>query len=167
MSELVDAFLQVAKAGLKQEAISEVDTRAVCAHTLELLQPEPSVQVRIAEDLPTIRASRTALSQIFTNLINNAITHAGNAELLVRIDAERFEGGHRFHVRDDGRGIPAAQRAQMWDAFRSVRGPTSGTGLGLAIVKRTVEAHGGELEVSETPGGGATFSFTWPHPSAG
>ena len=68
---------------------------------------------------------------------------------------------------DDGRGIPAAQRAQMWDAFRSVRGPTSGTGLGLAIVKRTVEAHGGELEVSETPGGGATFSFTWPHPSAG
>ena len=166
MSELVDAFLQVAKAGLAQEALSEVDTRAVCLHTVELIEPGPSVQVRIAEDLPVIHASRTALSQVFTNLVNNAITHAGSDELLVSIDAERIESGHRFHVRDDGRGIPAAKRAQMWDAFRSVRGPTSGTGLGLAIVKRTVEAHGGELEVSETPGGGATFSFTWPDASS-
>ncbi len=91
---------------------------------------------------------------------------AANAAGRVHVDASRYAGGHRFEVRDDGPGVAADQRDKIWELFRTGRANTSGTGIGLSIVKRTVEAHGGVVEVSATPGGGATFSFTWPDAAA-
>ncbi len=74
--------------------------------------------------------------------------------------------GVTVKVIDHGEGIPEALRVQIFERFyradNSRNRDTGGSGLGLAIAKSIIEAHGGKIWASETPGGGATFTFTLP-----
>jgi len=162
MSELVDNVLRYARSGLVGNDVREVDTAQMLREVIEMLAPSDSAQIVIGAALPTLRAPSTALAQVFMNLIANALRHGKRDGGQIYVDASPYAGGYRFDVRDDGPGVTADQRDKIWELFRTGRANTSGSGIGLSIVKRTVEAHGGVVEVSETPGGGATFSFTWP-----
>ncbi|GAA3714123.1 HAMP domain-containing sensor histidine kinase [Terrabacter ginsenosidimutans] len=114
-----------------------------------------------------LRADEQQLRQVVTNLVTNARVHtpAGSPiEILVgRLDARRVA----LHVRDHGHGIPAGERADVFERFYRAdrsrsRGQGGGNGLGLAIVQAIIEAHGGAVRVQETPGGGATFVVELP-----
>ena len=67
----------------------------------------------------------------------------------------------RIEVSDQGRGIPPADAARLFEPFAKGEG-SRGSGVGLAICKSIVEIHGGTIAVRRTFGGGATFSFTVP-----
>jgi two-component system OmpR family sensor kinase len=114
-----------------------------------------------------LQADEQQLRQVVTNLVTNARVHtpAGSPiEILVgRLDARRVA----LHVRDHGHGIPAGERADVFERFYRAdrsrsRGQGGGNGLGLAIVQAIIEAHGGAVRVQETPGGGATFVVELP-----
>src|SRR5262249_6361658 len=95
-------------------------------------------------------------------LLSNAIRHtpAGGS---IELRAKAHDGVMRIEVADTGEGIPAAYRGQVFEKFVRVPGKAGGSaGLGLSISKEIVEAHGGEIGVDDTPGGGATFWFTVP-----
>ncbi len=70
------------------------------------------------------------------------------------------EGRVRIEVRDDGPGVPAALREQIFTPFFTTR--EKGTGLGLAFVREIVRDHGGDVAVRDAPGGGSVFSFDLP-----
>jgi signal transduction histidine kinase len=72
---------------------------------------------------------------------------------------DRFEAA-LVRVADDGSGVPDELRDRVFTPFYSTR--PSGTGLGLAVVKSSAEAHGGEVTLESTPGGGATFTLRLP-----
>ncbi|QNK69740.1 sensor histidine kinase [Variovorax sp. PAMC26660] len=101
---------------------------------------------------------RDALARALTNLVQNAIDHAGGqGNVVVRVDAT----GH-VDVIDDGPGIPAAQRAHVFKPFYRVHATGPGAGLGLSLVQEIVRLHGGEVSVHDGPEGGTLFRMRLP-----
>ena len=101
----------------------------------------------------TIEADAGRLKQLLENLIRNAVEHGGD-DVTVTI-GELPDG---FYVEDDGPGIPAADRDDVFEPGYSTN--DAGTGFGLSIVKQVVEAHNWVLHVTEGPDGGARFEIT-------
>lgn len=104
------------------------------------------------------------LSRIVRNLVENALKHApGSPVELAAADHGNFVA---ITVSDHGPGIPADQRALAFERFRQLDAPATrtrgGTGLGLSIVRSLSEAMGGSVDLSDTPGGGATFTVWLP-----
>lgn len=100
-----------------------------------------------------------AVTRIVENLLSNAVKYTpATAPISVRASEE--PGGVRLQVRDHGAGIPAPHREAVFERFVRGEDPFNrgGLGLGLYIVRALAEAHGGWVEVVDTPGGGATFT---------
>jgi signal transduction histidine kinase len=95
---------------------------------------------------------------VFENLFRNAIEHGGE-DVTVTVGA--IDAG--FYVADDGPGIPADERTDVFGL--GVTTDTDGTGFGLAIVERIVEAHGWTIDYVDSEDGGARFEVTDIYPS--
>ncbi len=106
------------------------------------------------------------VTQVLSNLITNAIKFS-YPESRIIMGASRHDSGHRFYVRDEGKGIPKDEQQHLFSEFgKTSVTPTGGensTGLGLAIVRKLVEAHGGSVHVDSQEGRGSTFSFIIPN----
>ena len=119
------------------------------------------VQVDIPRDLQ-IYADRTALHDIFINLLSNAFKFTGDGGQVL-ITASQKDQTTLLEVRDTGMGIPEDKFQMIFDEFYQVEGGKhGGTGLGLAIAKRLIEEHGGNIWVTSRLGRGSTFHFTLP-----
>lgn len=121
-----------------------------------------SLECRPPTDLPPIEADPQRLSQVFGNLISNAIraTPEGGS---IALGAEEADGQCRLWVADTGGGLPVPEEEadRLFDRFWLRRsGRAAGHGLGLAIVRGIVEAHGGSVSVRSRPGAGTRFHFT-------
>ncbi|MGB3800052.1 MAG: GAF domain-containing sensor histidine kinase [Lewinella sp.] len=123
-------------------------------------------QVTYLGTVEAIHSSSIALLQIFQNLIGNAVRFSDKQDCCVEITGERDpRAGYIFHIRDNGRGIPAQHVDAVFRLFHSaveVGDAARGHGVGLSIVKRLVEALGGTISVSSEVGIGSTFTFTIP-----
>lgn len=118
------------------------------------------VQLELPDDLPLIDGDYSQLDQVFTNLLENAARYAAPGST-VRITGRRRGDAVEVRVVDEGIGVPEWERAKVFEPFRRGEGSAS-SGVGLAICKAVVEAHGGQLTVERTPGGGATFVVALP-----
>ena len=110
--------------------------------------------------LPVIWGDFTQLSQVLSNLLENAARHAPQNST-VRIGARETAEFVEVWVDDEGVGIPSFDRQRIFEPFRRGEGSSS-SGIGLAICKAIVEAHGGRIAVDGSPAGGARFIFTLP-----
>ena len=117
----------------------------------------------LPEDLPEISVDPDKFTQVVTNLLENAVRHGSGR---VTVTATRLADGApydgvRLTVDDEGEGIPVEIRRRVFTKFwkHGVRG---GSGLGMYIVNGLVRAHGGTVEIGESPAGGARISVTWP-----
>ena len=110
---------------------------------------------------PRLWADPMLMRQALTNLINNAVAHARNAELItvrvVNADAQIL-----VSVSDDGDGIPDGERQRLFERFQSGKPLRDGTGLGLVITRAIIQMHGGDVFVDSTPNRGTTMLFTLP-----
>lgn len=102
----------------------------------------------------TIDADTSRVSQLFDNLLRNAIKHRGE-DVTVRVDWLADCPG--FYIEDTGAGIPAEERARVFESGYTTT--TESTGFGLAIVTEIVEAHGWEIDVTAGADGGARFEI--------
>lgn len=122
------------------------------------------LHVTIPEDLPTIAADRTSLSEVLGNLIDNAIKYShdgGIIEVAAAVDGDFV----KCSVKDHGIGMPATVVKNLFSKFyRSHRSRQefAGTGLGLYISKAILESHGGSIGVRSTEGEGSVFTFSVP-----
>jgi light-regulated signal transduction histidine kinase (bacteriophytochrome) len=111
-----------------------------------------------------VRADATQLSQVFQNLIANALKFRGSATPKIYIDACREDDHWLFSVRDNGIGFDPKHRERIFQVFQRLHTQRQypGTGIGLAICKRIVDRHDGQIWVESQPGHGSTFYFTIP-----
>ncbi|WEK60470.1 MAG: HAMP domain-containing sensor histidine kinase [Candidatus Microbacterium colombiense] len=135
-------------------------------------QPAPAIDFSEAADIPVrtppiVLGEENKVRQVVTNLLGNARRFSpedGPIEIVV--DSDRVRGTGSISVVDHGEGIPPQIREQIferfWRADTSRARETGGSGLGLAIVASIMKALHGSVAVSETPGGGATFTVTLP-----
>lgn len=141
----------------------------VDAHALvrDLLETYPALSpdvadIRVQGTLPAVLANAALLTQVFSNLLENAVKFvAPGVSPLVRVSAERHEGRVRFLIEDNGIGIPAQFREKIFGVFERLHTHYVGTGIGLAIVKKAVERMRGTLGVT-SGGQGSTFWFELP-----
>jgi two-component system OmpR family sensor kinase len=115
-----------------------------------------------------IMGNEQALRRVLANLVANALRHTP-PNSPIELVFGKHAGWAIVQVCDHGPGIPQEQRARVFDRFYRLDGSRTrdlgGSGLGLAIVAALVTAHGGFVEVLDTPGGGATFQVMLPLPS--
>jgi two-component system sensor histidine kinase HydH len=120
-----------------------------------------TLELSLADDLPTIPAQRDALEHALANLVSNAIEAmpgGGRLALQTRIAPDRR--GIEMVVTDSGQGIPQDRLERIFAPFHTTK--AAGLGVGLPMVKRTVERLGGRIDVSSRPGAGTTFRLTLP-----
>ena len=168
---LINEILDLAKieAGRTKLDIEAVETEGAVREAAALVEGAArKKQVAVRTTVRTgrrVRADRAKLRQVVLNLLSNAIKF-GPERSAVEVGAEDAGAFVRFFVRDEGPGIDASLRPELFQPF--VRGEGAlvkrhqGTGLGLAISKRLVEQHGGSIEVQPGTGKGTTFAFTIP-----
>jgi len=120
----------------------------------------------VVEPLPQVMVDEKALTEIFTQLLDNAIRYAADGRRpVIRVSARRDGDSQVFSVADNGVGIDARDRVKLFEIFHrlsGIQGGEGGTGIGLAIVRRMVEHMGGRVWVQSNPGQGSIFSFSLP-----
>lgn len=119
---------------------------------------------QIPDDLPTVAADKSSISEVVTNLIDNAIKYS-NEGGVVDVSARVVGDFIAVSVTDHGIGIPSSVADKLFTKFyRSHRSSSSigGSGIGLYISKAIVESHGGRIGVDSIEGKGSTFTFTLP-----
>jgi signal transduction histidine kinase len=136
----------------------------VVAHQATYTQRHPLI-VHAPDDLPTLRADKSKLTRILTNLINNAVKYSPQGGEVV-ITIENQEKQVLLSVRDSGIGMTPEQQSRLFVLFERVLDESQhkipGTGVGLFSTKRLVEAHGGTIGVESEYGKGSAFHFTLP-----
>jgi signal transduction histidine kinase len=151
-----------------------VDLNALIRQTMELERPQCSVAgIKLVgdfqHDLPRVTADPHRLGQVLMNLLGNArqAMEAAEQGRSLTVRTRRREQMVEIQVVDDGPGIPAGTKTKIFDWFFTTKPPGEGTGLGLAVSREIVQAHGGNLRLEDTPGGGATFVLEIPRERPG
>ena len=116
------------------------------------------------ETLPVVMAGGSQLTQLFQNLVGNAIKYKSEAAPEVHLSAERREEQVVFSVRDNGMGIDPEYFDRIFAIFERLHNQDEypGTGIGLAVSRKIVERHGGRIWVESQQGKGSSFYFTAP-----
>lgn len=170
MGRLVDELLTLARMDREPTARREpVDLGRVAAEAVDaarVVDSDRTWDLDVPPDPVAVVAGDAAqLRQVVDNLLANARAHTPPGTT-VATSVAAADAGVRLVVRDDGPGIPAADRERAFDRFwrstRSDENPVGGSGLGLAIVRSITEAHGGEARLEEPAGGGTRVVVELP-----
>jgi signal transduction histidine kinase len=174
---LIEDLLEVARI---EETTLELDLQPLAPGALiaELVdewrvrfqQEKAKVSTDVSEDCPVFEADKGLMKRVFSNLIQNAITHAGSG-VSIALSAKSHQdaagaAGVMFTVSDDGPGIPPEYHEVIFRKFERVKNPrlprARNSGLGLAFCKLVVEAHGGRIWVQSNEGRGSHFHIALP-----
>jgi PAS domain S-box-containing protein len=166
MQALINDLLAYSRVGTRAVEFAPTDCNAVVDQVIADLGAaiEDQRAVVTRGDLPTVQADTMQLSQLFQNLIGNAIKFHGERPPRVDVAAERQGQDWLFAVRDNGIGIDPEYADRIFIIFQRLhsRAEYPGTGIGLAICKKIVERHGGRIWLESKVGEGTTFYFTLP-----
>jgi len=173
MQRLIHDLIDLSRAGRLAVELGEVDLGDLAQTIIaEARAVHPGVRFG-AGALPVVLADALSFRQLFTNLVENAVTHGGRADLSVSIESAPLpDGSFELSVRDDGKGIPPEHRERVFGVFERLDGAstTGGTGMGLAICRKIVELAGGSIAIAGSRGTvvrmvlPATMLARWPQP---
>ena len=166
LDRLVANLLSLSRieAGALAPDLQAVDLIELLTHRvgrLARLLRDVRVETRLPDLVPLVDADYVLVDQVVTNLLENAARHAPTGTTVVVEVCDRADVVE-ISVSDTGPGVPAADHDWIFEPFRTGSDGGRSSGVGLAICKAIVEAHGGRIDVSEAPGGGARFAFTLP-----
>jgi signal transduction histidine kinase len=157
------AYARVDTRGRSFEAVNCEHTFVAAMSNLKIAIDEANAVIT-HDALPTVQGDSVQLTQLFQNLIGNAIKFHGSEAPRIHVGAQRTGDEWTFSVRDNGIGIDPKNFERIFAIFQRLhtRHEYSGTGIGLAICKKIVERHGGRIWLESELGKGSTFWFTLP-----
>jgi two-component system sensor histidine kinase KdpD len=164
ISNVLDLMrLESGQVSLRCESVMLEDLVNSALQRLSTRLRDHPVKVNIPADLPTVNVDGSLVLQVFTNLLENVVKYTP-ADTSVTIAAVVEEAFLRISIDDTGPGLPAGDLNRLFAKFHRGRDESNagGAGLGLSICRAIIAAHGGEIDASQRPGGGARFSFTLP-----
>ncbi len=166
MQRLINDLLTYSRVGTRAKPFTKTDVGAVLKDVLMNLQKavEDSKAEIIYGKMPEIIADEGQLTQLFQNLIANAIKFHGERATKVHVSARQEQDNWVLSVKDNGIGIEEKHKERIFQIFQRLhsRNEYEGTGIGLAVCRKIVERHGGRIWVESEPGEGTTFYFTMP-----
>lgn len=164
MYNLIDGILQYSRIGRVREEKVRVDLNELMPDIIDLIAPPENIAIVIENELPVISFDKTRITQVFQNLINNAVKFMDKPQGLVRIFCVEEDGFLKFGVSDNGPGIEDRYFQKIFQLFQTLapRDEVESTGVGLTVVKKIVEMYGGRIWVESKVSQGSTFFFTLP-----
>lgn len=166
MQVLVQALLSLSKATRKEMKMTTVDLKACVENALIALQmkiDEKHVAVKY-DNLPKVWGDSGMITQVYQNLIGNALKFSGRDHPEIELTASKKEGDLILGVKDDGIGINPQYAEQIFSPFKRLhsRSQYEGTGIGLSICRKVLDRHDGKIWVESAEGKGAHFQFYFP-----
>ncbi len=165
--EMANQLLEVYRyeAGSKQIALQPLDLGEIVVQAVEALRPiarskHLDLEVNPAPSAIIVAGDRLELLRVCNNLIGNALKFTDRGS--VRVTVERAGNEACVRVCDTGPGIPASERAQLFQRFRQGSHQKQGSGLGLYLSQYIASAHGGTITVECPPAGGSCFTLHLP-----
>jgi two-component system, chemotaxis family, sensor kinase Cph1 len=172
MEDLINSLLHYSRLGRTELSRQPTNLNDLVRQSIDILKiggPPQAIEFR-TKSLPTVACDRTLVSELFLNLMSNAIKYNNKTEKWVEIGLIESEPAssndpslYTFYVRDNGIGIPQQHLERVFQIFKRLHAQDEyggGTGAGLTIVQKIVARHGGKIWVESTPGEGSTFYFT-------
>ncbi|KAB8319352.1 GAF domain-containing protein [Tolypothrix campylonemoides VB511288] len=172
METLINSLLRLSQLGQAKLQLQATDLNELLDQVIHLLRasrPQGQFDIRIPRPLPTIECDPVLVSEVFSNLIINALKYNDKPEKWVEIgylntqEQQETSVPFVFYIRDNGIGIPEHHHESIFRLFKRLHSQEKyggGAGAGLAIAKKIVERHGGRIWVESTVDLGSTFYFT-------
>lgn len=158
MDSLIDGLLEYSKIGRTKIDKEWVEVNEIIDNL--------DIEVVTRTNLPKIHAQKTHITQVFANLIENAVKHHPDpVKAQVKVECYEFNDYYLFSVEDNGVGIAPEYRNKIFQIFQTLQSKdkTEGTGMGLTIVKKIIEQNKGcSIWVENLVSSGAKFTFQWP-----
>jgi two-component system, chemotaxis family, sensor kinase Cph1 len=167
MEDLIDSLLHFSRLGRIDLSMQPVNLNEILDNILDLLSArieQEKIEIRIPKSLPRIYGDRTQISEVFNNLISNAIKYGDKDKKWIEISYLEDSNPLILSVKDNGIGIENKHFQTIFRIFKRLHGPNKyggGTGAGLSIVQKIVEKHGGKIWVESIYGEETTFYFTF------
>jgi PAS domain S-box-containing protein len=167
MKQLIEDLLAYSRVGTRGKEFREVELEEALRRAVSNLRTaiEEAGAAVTWDSLPTVMADDMQLTQLFQNLIGNALKFRSASVPRIHVFcSQQSGGGVHIMVRDNGIGIEAQYFERIFMVFQRLHNKAEypGTGIGLAICKKVVERHGGRIWVESRPGDGSAFHFTLP-----
>jgi signal transduction histidine kinase len=172
MERLINDLMYFSRLGRADLAVQETDPNAVIVEIQQMMESflsERHARIVVPRVLPRIVCDKTRVTEVFRNLITNAVKYNDKTERLVEIGflesvhTKQRNEKNVFYVRDNGVGIDLEFHQEIFRIFKRLQnafdGQETGTGVGLTFVKKIVERHGGRIWLESEPGKGTTFYF--------
>ncbi|MFD2562348.1 sensor histidine kinase [Aquimarina rubra] len=165
LKDYIDGILKFYKSDdLIKNRKEKIDIEHLVEELKQITDSEHKAKFNVLGNVQEIIANKSALMQVLTNLITNAIKYNSKPEIVIDIKITSVLGFYEFAVKDNGDGIPKDYLDKIFDLFTVVgvedRDGNLGTGIGLATVKKIVQNLGGEITVASSKGEGSTFTFS-------
>lgn len=164
MHRLLRRVLEYGRTGLIAKSSEDISFREIVEESLEQVAGQLQscgAGVSVAENFPTVRVDRVAMTQVLTNLIANSTEYRDKGKTLaIEIGHRLSDGEVVYFVRDNGMSIPPDALEKVFEPFFRGSKESQGAGLGLTIVKRIIEGHGGRVWIESEAGKGTTVCFT-------
>jgi PAS domain S-box-containing protein len=165
MGMLIDDLLNFSKLGRKKLQVTRVDMKPIVSQVIhDLLEGQPHEFIHTL-DLAPAPADRALITQVWTNLISNAVKYSGK-NTTPKIEIGSFDEPFQtcYYVRDNGVGFDMRYYDKLFGVFQRLHkmGDFEGTGVGLALVRKIVERHEGRVWAEGELNKGATFYFSLP-----
>jgi len=168
MGQLIDDLLtyaRIGRAGVRRERVALASLFGELAKNMQQHLEKNGGTLEICDDLPVVSGDYTLLSQVFTNLLENALTyHKPETHPQICVKHHTEDRSAVIEVSDNGIGIPTEYQEKVFNMFQRLHSEDEfpGTGIGLATVKKSVELLGGCVRLQSIVGEGSTFSVCLP-----
>jgi signal transduction histidine kinase len=162
MYSLIDRIIEYSSVEDKDEDKSMVDLGELVNSVIEMINSPEKITITIENQLPVYECNETRITQVFQNLLGNAVKYMDKPRGQIRVGCVEEESFWKFSVKDNGPGIERKHFEKVFELFKTLVPPDKGggTGIGLATVKKIVEMYGGSVWLESELGKGSTFYFT-------
>lgn len=163
MQQLIDGILHYSRMANNRSEPERVDLKELINNIIDLISPNPDVQIEYPDKLPVVLVERVKLHEVLQNLIINGIKYNDKPAIRIKIGFEDQGSHYQFRISDNGIGIKQEYQSKIFGIFQTLqtKDKTDSTGIGLTIVKKIIEQQEGEITIDSDYGRGSTFSFTW------
>lgn len=162
MDMLIKGILNYASIDKLDHENRIIDINILLDDILQTIMLPANINVSLPDRMPKIEGNYHRFRQLFQNVIENAVKYNDKEQGLIEVGCNETDAEYSFYVKDNGKGIPEAYFAKIFNIFTKLDNDNRSTGIGLSIVKKIVAFYEGRIWLESTEHVGTTFYFTLP-----
>jgi PAS domain S-box-containing protein len=164
MNSLIDGIMRYVEIKHSKSKEEKVELNALLPEIIDNVRPPANIEVTVENELPVVVCERAHITDVFHNLISNAIQYVDKTEGKITVGSCEEAECWKFYVADNGPGIEEKYFDKIFQIFQTLqpRDEAEVTGIALPMVKKIVEMYDGKIWLESEVGKGSTFFFTLP-----